>query len=363
MFEKFSGFFKRFTRRQKKQSGETTIMDAREPGLDEMALDESFGDLSDLEQSIDKIGTEPLGTDEQAGVGASFPDADLGTDEMDFSTGGTDFDEQTISDEVSAGGRTSAEFEDVMPQAEAPGVFGEEGAEMPFGGPIGEPEPAAPGKRILVIAGALVLALVVGGAFQMFAWPYVGKMIGMAGVKEPTVDVETQLTNAKRDNTKLKTEMSEFKTIGSPAEVKTLQQDIAQARDSQGPLEDLEKRFNDAKEKETAYEGLVKRISDLQSQIADARSDINKVTSRIEDARQKVIALKKQTELEYARFQNELVRAEVGQRTLIELQQRDNKKFQKQLQDLEDYLSRLSSQQAPAAPSEGTAAADTGAES
>jgi hypothetical protein len=357
MFEKFSGFFKRFSRRQKKQSGETTIMDAKEPGLDEMGLDESFGDLSDLEQSIDKIGTAPAerGTGGPS-EGVSFPDADLDTG--DFSTGGSDFDEQTISDEIS-GEKISTGYEEAAPEAEA-GAFGEEIGEISLGEePVAAPEPLSPKKRILVTLAAAVAALALGGVFQMFGWPYVGKMAGLADSEKPKVDVEALLGAAKRENTKLNGEIGQFKGIGSPTEVKKLQQEIAQARDVQGAVEGLESKFNEAKERETAYDELVKQVSELQVEIGSAQGDINAVKSKIEGAKQRVVVLRKQTELEYARFQNEMARAEISRRVLIELEKEDNRRFQEELRNLQERLSQLPLEQAQAVPSEGASATDS----
>jgi chromosome segregation ATPase len=188
-------------------------------------------------------------------------------------------------------------------------------------------------------------------------------MVGVASKEKPQFDVAGQLEASKRENAKLKTEVADFKKIGSPAEAKALQQQIAQARDSQGPVEDLEKQFSEAKEKETAYDELVKKVNALDSEIANTRSEIGVVRSHIDDARQKVMALRKQSELEYARFQNELARAEIGQRTLLELQKEDNQRFQEELKNLQEYLSRLNAEQAPAAPAESAVAPapDTGA--
>ncbi len=350
MFEKFSGFFKRFTRRQKKQSGETTIMDTKEAGLDDFGMDESFGDLSEIEQTIDKIGTAPVETGEDSfGGGASFPDADIDTGE--FTTGGSDFDAQTISDERP--GEASGGFEETL-QEQEPGAFLEE-----IGGEPYEqlPGSASKGKRIAVLGAALIIAFGLGGAFEIFGWPYVSSMVGL-GPKEPQVNVADKLNAATQKNKKLKAEVATFKSIGSPAEVKSLQQQIAQARDSQGPVEDLENKLTEEKERETAYDELAKKVNDLQNEIGKTRSEIGNVSGKIDDAKLKVVALKNQTEQEYARFQNELMRAEISQRTLIELQREDSEMLQKQIKDLEEYLSRLEAQQAPLTSSAGGTATE-----
>jgi chromosome segregation ATPase len=206
---------------------------------------------------------------------------------------------------------------------------------------------------------AAVVALALGGVFQLFGWPYVGKMVGLASSEKPKVDVETQLGAAKRENTKLKAEVGQFKGIGSPAEVKKLQQGIAQARDSQGPVEGLESKFNEAKERETAYDELVKRVSELQAEIGNTQGDINTVKSQIEDAKRRVLVLRKQTELEYARFQNEAARAEISRRVLIELEKEDNRRFQEELRNLQERLSEMTVEQAQAVPTEGPAATDS----
>lgn len=358
MFEKFSGFFKRFTRRQKKQSGETTIMDGKEPGFEDMGLDDSFGDMSDLEQSIDKIGTAPMGAEEAPDAGVSFPDAGFDSADMDFSTGASDFDEQTISDEVSAE-QASTGYEEALPQAQEQGDFAGEFGESPFGEPAAAVEAASPKKKILMTIIVAVVAIAVGGVFQVFGWPYVSKMMKAGGEEQPRMDIEAQLADANKKNAKLKAEMAEFKQIGSPAEVKNLQQQIAQARDAQGPLEELETQFKSVQEKETAYDELVKKVNDIESSIADTRIEINAVKSKIEDARQRVVALRKQTEVEYARFQNELARAEISQRTLIELEKEYNRRFQEELKSLQEYLSRLNPEQAPSESPQGTAASES----
>jgi hypothetical protein len=358
MFEKFSGFFKRFTRRQKKQSGETTIMDGKEPGLDEMGLDDSFGDMSDLEQSIDKIGTAPVDAGGAPEAGGSFSDAGFDSSDIDFSTGASDFDEQTISDEIS-GDRISTGYEEALPRAQEPGDFGGEFGESPFGEPGAEVQAASPKKKILTILIVAVVAIALGGVFQIFGWPYVSRMMKAGEGEQPQMDVEAELAAAKRQNAKLKAEMTEFKEIGSPAEVKNLQQQIAQARDAQGPIEELETQFKSLQEKETAYDELVQKVNEIESSIADTRIEINAVKSKIEDARQRVVALRKQTEVEYARFQNEMARAEISQRTLIELEKEYNRRFQEELKSLQEYLSRLNPEPAPSEAPQGTAASES----
>jgi hypothetical protein len=358
MFEKFSGFFKRFTRRQKKQSGETTIMNGKEPGLDEMGLDDSFGDMSDLEQSIDKIGTAPVDAGGELDAGGSFSDAGFESADIDFSTGASDFDEQTISDEIS-GDRMSTGYEEALPQAEEPGDFAEDFGESPFGEPAAEVQAASPKKRLLTTIIVAVIAVALGGAFHVFGWPYVSGMISEGGGEQVQMDVEAQLAAARRQNAKLKAEMTEFKGIGSPAEVKNLQQQIAQARDAQGPIEELETTFNSLQEQEVSYNELVKKVEDIESSIADTRIEINAVKSKIEDARQRVVALRKQTEVEFARFQNEMARAEISQRTLIELENEYNRRFQEELKNLQEYLSRLNPERAPSEFPQGTAASES----
>ncbi|RJP21360.1 MAG: hypothetical protein C4520_10120 [Candidatus Abyssobacteria bacterium SURF_5] len=357
MFEKFSGFFKRFTRRQKKQSGETTIMDAK--GFDEdIGLGDSFGDLSDLEQSIDKIGTAPVDSEVSVKRDASFADAGLDSAEMDFSTGASDFDEGTLSDEVS-GDRISTGYEEGLPQEPEQPTFGEEGEGVPLEEFAAGAKPASPKRRFIITIAAGIIALIVGGVFQFFGWPYVGKLVGLSSAEQPTVDVETQLADERRKNVKLKAEVDEFTKMGSPAEVKNLQQQIAQARDSQGPVEELEQSYNEAREREAAYDELLKQISDLEAEMGDTRGEISRVRSRIEDARLRVIALRQQTEQEYARFRNEMGRAEIAQRLLIELEGEDHRKFQEELRNLEDYLSHLNPDQTAPAPSAGAVASDS----
>ncbi len=333
MFEKISGLFKRFTKRRPKQSGETTIMDGKEPGLDEFGLDEGFGELGDLEESIDQVGTAPAGLRSDA----PFSDADFDTGEADFSTGISDFDEQTISDEVSGpeviGGPGAP--------VEAPGAFIEEEEAPPFAEPVAEPEPVSAKKRIVTLAVVAVVAIAMGAVGQYFIFPLVGGFLGAGGAEEPKLDIEAQLNAEQRKNAKLKNEVAEFKKMGQPGQVKALQQQLAQTRDTQGPLTDLEANLGELKESETAYNELSQRISDLESQVAATRGDISNIRSEIDEARLKVVELARQTEEEYKRFQVELVRAERSQRLVIELQMEDLNQLRLRLDEISEYLSSL----------------------
>lgn len=347
MFEKISGFFKRFSRRRKRQSGETTIMNGKEPGLDEFGLDEGFGDMGDLEESIDKVGTAPAGAESKPGMEPPFSDADFQTGEEDFSTGASDFDERTISDEISGSGLGVAEA-----GAEAPGAFPGEAEAPPFLEAAEEPEPASPTKRILTLAIVAVIAIIVGAVAQVFVWPVLGKLMGASGTDQPALDIQTQVNAARRENEKLKSEVNEFVGMGKPAEVKALQQQLAQARDSQGPMEEFQTEYNLAQERGAAYDALVAKIDEVETGISETRADIREVKAQIADARVRVAALAEQTEEEYARFQLELVRAELSQRLLIELQMQDIESFQEQLAELDRQLSRLTPAVSPATPSE-----------
>ncbi|UCD57772.1 MAG: hypothetical protein JSV16_01290 [Candidatus Hydrogenedentota bacterium] len=298
MFEKISGFFKRFSRRGKRQSGETTIIDGQEPGIDEFGLDEGLGEPG----------------------------------EPDISTGGSDFDDQTISDEISGSGPGVAELEEI---AEG---FPVEAEEPLLGEPIGEPEPGSPAKRILTVA---VIAVILGGVIQLFLWPVAGKMLGLLEPEEPELPLETLIGSEERSNRDLKGEMVKFEGIGTPAEVKALLQQRAQARDSQGSMEEFENTYSLAKEKEAAYDELLAGISEIESEISKTRADISRVEVQTEAARLKVLALARQMEEEYERFQLELVRAELSQRLLIELQMENIESFRAELAELVEYLSQL----------------------
>ncbi|MBI5118066.1 hypothetical protein HZA56_16450 [Candidatus Poribacteria bacterium] len=344
MFERISGFFKRFTRRRVKQSGETTIMDGKGPGADELGLDESFGDL---EESIDAVGTARAGAETGPGLEVPVSEGDLGLGE-DISTGASDFDERTISDEIS--GVTGTGFAE---EAAAPGAeFQGEGEAAPFAEAFAEEKPASFVKRVLTLAVVGVIAIIVGGVAQFFLWPIVGKLVGVSGGDEPKLDVQTQVNSEQRKNAKLKSEVAQFKAMGSPTEVKSAQQQLTQLRDSQGAVEEVEKANAAAKEKETAYNELVAKISGIESDVAKTRADIGDIKTRIIQARTEVASLAKRTDQEYERFQLELARAELNKRLLIELQMEDIDSFRAELAKLSDHLSEI----APAAPAEPPAA-------
>ena len=155
MFEKLSGFFKQFTSRRKKQSGETTIMESKEPGVDEFGLDEGFGGIDtfgddasagaadELDTFGDTGGTDLGGpgdfpatagladtggfddagplegdvtaqfdapTGPEGSVEEAFSDFNITGEEGEIGTGGTDFDERTVSDEIT--GPTGDDFAD-----------------------------------------------------------------------------------------------------------------------------------------------------------------------------------------------------------------------------------------------------------
>jgi hypothetical protein len=367
MFEKISGFFKQFTRRRKRQSGETTIMESKEPGADEFGLDGDFADLDtfgdtdgvggtgDFVETADLADTGGIGDFEDAGGGLSdefdagprvedeFSDFDIATEDSEISegaeisTGGSDLEGRTISDEIT--GATAAEF------GEARGEFGDAFA-------VGEEGPAfegaeakarSPLKGILITILAFIVAIGVGAAFQLYAWPSVSKLIGLGGSGELKVDPQIQLTKAQKDETRLTNELAEFKKVGTPAEVKALKAQIAETRKTQGSMEDLKTELEEVKKKETEYDGLIKQIETLEANINEMGNEIDDVRGEIRQAKQRVIKLAKQTEEEYERFNFELTRAELGQRLFIELQIRDLESFRKDVAELERRLAKLSS--------------------
>jgi hypothetical protein len=334
MFERISGFFKRFTRRRVKQSGETTIMDGKGPGMEDLGLDEGFGEL---EESIDAVGTARAGAETGPGLDVPLSEGDLGIGEADISTGASDFDERTISDEIS--GVTGAGFAE---GAAPPGAeFQGESEAAPFAEAFAEEKPASLVKRVLTLAVVGVIAIILGGVAQFFVWPVVGKLTGFSGSDEPKLDVQTQLKSEERKNAKLKSEVAQFKAMGSPTEVKNAQQQLTHLRDSQGAVEEVEKAHATAKEKETAYNELVAKISGIESGLGKTRADIGDIKVRIIQARTEVASLAKRTDQEYERFQLELARAELNQRLLIELQMEDIDSFRAELAKLSDHLSQI----------------------
>ncbi|RJP74725.1 MAG: hypothetical protein C4532_01705 [Candidatus Abyssobacteria bacterium SURF_17] len=336
MFEKISGLFKRFTRRRKKQSGETTIMNGKEPALDEFGLGEEFGEMGGLEDSIDKVGTAPVGRETEPGAEAPFAPAAYPTGEEDFTSGASDFDERTISDEVSGAGLGLEEAGVGAPE----GLPGEPGA-LDFGEMAVTPKVVSPMKRVVTLVVVAVIALILGGVTQIFLWPLIAKTAGLSGADQPKLDIETQVKAAERENAKLKSEVGEFKGMGAPAAVKSMQQQLAQLRDSQGAMEEFENVYTAAKERETAYDELVKRIDGLEADISKTRGDIASVRAQINEARLEVVALARKTEEQYDQFQFELARAEFNQRLLLELQMQDIESFQIELKELDERLARL----------------------
>jgi hypothetical protein len=393
MFEKISGFFKQFTRRRKRQSGETTIMESKEPGADEFGLDGDFGDLDtfgDTEgtgDSGDFVGTADVGDtagvgdfedtggfgdveesaggmsdefDSGAGVESEFSDFDITASDADISTGGTDFDERTVSDEISGG--TESEF------GEPGGEFGDAFAVAEEGPALEGAEPEAKAasslKGILTSVIAFIVAIGVGVAFQLFAWPTVSKLVGLASTDEVQVGPETQLNEKKREQSRLNKELGEFKKVGAPAQVQNLKTEIAATRDAQGPMEDLKAALAVAKEKEAEYDGLIKKMETLEASISQTGNEIENVRLEIEQAKKRVIELARQTEVEYERFSFELARAELGQRMFLELQIQDIASFREEVAELESRLTKLSmailvSTAADAASSEEARMAET----
>ena len=355
MFEKISGFFKQFTSRRKRQSGETTIMEGKEPSADEFGMDEefgldSFGDTGETEDSFGGISSEPGAGPEGEDVFSDFDAAvdtgvDVGAEEADITTGGADFDERTVSDEIS-GPETGPEDTEAGLAGEF--AVGEEG--LPFEEPFAEPVAGSPVKAILIKVIAVVVAIGVGVAFQMFAWPSVSRMIGM-GSDEPKLDPQIELGSTTRQKAKLTKELAEFKKVGDPEQVQALKRQVGETRDSQGAIEEYDQVYAAAKGKETAYDELLEKITRLEADLSKANTDIRNVRSETEDTRQRVVELAKQTKEEYERFRFELVRAELGARMLIELQMQDVESFQAEVAELEKRLSKLSAvAPAPDAP-------------
>lgn len=404
MFEKISGFFKQFTRRRKRQSGETTIMESQGTGADEFGLDAEFsdtgdeegyaagdldldtfgdtgeisegddfsvgGDFASTEGFADTVGVGDLGApggdvsaqidsgaseqdpeidqdseiDKDAGIDSepsvedAFSDFDITGDDARISTGGTDFDERTVSDEIS--GETGGAFDEARTDFDAAFDVDEKAAPMDAG--PARPRAVSPVRTILTVVIAAVVAIGGGAAFQMFAWEYVSQMVGLAAAEEVQVDPQTQLDDEGRKKGRLTKELGEYKKIGSSVQVQNLKNQIAETRDVQGPMEEFEVAFEVVVGKETVYDDLLKRISGLEADIEKIGAAIENVRVEIEETKERVILLASRTEEEYERFRFELTRAELGQRLLIELQLRDIASFKADVAKLEQRLSKLS---------------------
>ena len=334
MFERISGFFKKFSRRRKQQSGETTIMNGKEPGVDDFGLDDDFGAMD----GMDSVGdTDGLGLMDSAesDIGGAVSDFDLGSEDLDITTGGSDFDERTISDEISGGETDVADTAGGLDD-----MFQGEGEAPDYGEPFAEPQPKSLVKRVLTLVIVFAVAAGAGAAFQIFLWPSVSKMVGMAS-DEPALDIQTEVNSAQRQQAKLKKELKDFKQIGGPGEVKGMKEQLAQTRDTQGAMAEFQKTYDELKSKEAAYDELIARIEETGTEISNVRGDIANVKSEIEQTRNRVVKLAKQTEEEYERFRLELVRAELSQRLLLELQMEDIESFRVQIAELDAALSRL----------------------
>jgi chromosome segregation ATPase len=226
------------------------------------------------------------------------------------------------------------------------------------------PEPASPVKKVVTLVVVGVICLILGGVGQYFAWPLVSKMIGK-GSDQPKLDLQALVNTEQRKNAKLASEVKEFTKLGGPNEVTQLKQNIAQLRDSQGPLSEFESKYNLAKEQESAYNELVKKTEELESKIADTRSEIRNVQSEIEQTRLQVNSLARETAQAYERFRVELSRAELSQRMVAELRMQDIEKLQAELDRLERHLSQLqpidlSASSGEAAGMSGVEGADSG---
>jgi hypothetical protein len=334
-------------------------MNGKEAGLDELGLDTGFEELGGLEEPIDRVSTAPAVSVGEPGS-PGLIDSELGGLNTDISTGASDFDERTISDEIS-GGTGLAEEEAAAPrdffaEGESPAPF-----EMPAEAP---PEPASPVKKVVTLVVVGVICLILGGVGQYFAWPLVSKMIGK-GSDQPKLDLQALVNTEQRKNAKLASEVKEFTKLGGPNEVTQLKQNIAQLRDSQGPLSEFESKYNLAKEQESAYNELVKKTEELESKIADTRSEIRNVQSEIEQTRLQVNSLARETAQAYERFRVELSRAELSQRMVAELRMQDIEKLQAELDRLERHLSQLqpidlSASSGEAAGMSGVEGADSG---
>jgi hypothetical protein len=355
MFEKISGFFKQFGRGRKRQSGETTIMESKqEPGADEFGLDDEFADTDDFAAGGSFGDTGGLGEtgddDLSAGAVSAGPDAEgigdedfagfeTGADEPDITTGGTDFDERTISDEISGVtdgdmGGTGDDFGEAFDA-------GEEADEGFADADVAEAKSGSPIKTILVILVAAVIAVSAGAAFQIFAWPAVSKMVGLTKSDAPALDPLAVLNSETRKKANLEKELAEFKAVGAPAQVQELKIEIASIRDSQGPMEEFEAKFQAVQKSEKAYDSLVTKITKIEGDVRSTGKNIKAVTADIEEARQRVVELAKQTEQAYERFRFELVRADLGRRTLIELRLEDIESFKAEVAELQERLSNL----------------------
>lgn len=347
MFEKVSGFFKRFTRRRKQQSGETTIMDGKESSPDDFGLDEGFDDMAELGEAVDSVGTVPVGAESRPDSEGGFSDFDLGSDDVDISTGGSDFDARTISDEISGAETGLAEGQDdfTVPLSDE--------AEVPsLGETFAEPEPVSPVKRIVTLVVIAIVAIAAGAAGQIFLWPMVAPMLGFGGSGEPKHEVEALVGVARRENARLRGELNDFQAIGGLEEVKALQQQIAAVRDTDGKMDEFTKKHGLAKKKEAAYDALIARVGKIESNISKTRAQITDVESQIKDARERVVRLAEQSEEEFERFRLELVRFELSQRLLIELKMEDIESFRAEISQLQEHLSELSPPAIPAASSE-----------
>lgn len=317
------------------------------------AADDSFGGMTPSDGIVTEPGGESEFGDLDVGTGADDVFATegedlLGTSGGDVSSGGSDFDLGTVSDEVSDTDEVFAETD-----AGASAGFEPAAGEDTFGEDMLEPAaPESPKKKMLTMVGVAVIALVIGGVFKLFAWPMVSGLIGDADSKAPQLDVQAQVNNETRTKARLQKEMKEFSAIGGPQQVKALQKELAQVRKDQGEMPDFENTYNQSKEQEAAYDALITRIDEIEAGTSQTRADIRKVKAQIEDTREKVIQLAKESETAFERFQLELARFEFSQLFLNELRLEDIASFEAQIAEFEDDLERIVRSSAEAEPPE-----------
>lgn len=318
MFERITGFFKRF--RSKRKTSETMAL-----GSDAGGLDDEFG-LDDADFG-EAIGTQELGGEslDDGGFSAGAADLEFDSSPSDAGAGGLDTFETLSSASGGpdpegsgslAGGSGESLLEDSEAQAdtfESLGDFASGGSDASDGGEFGDedagdfgesfgedspgeglagldedldmgemPVQAKPARvRVPVVAGTLVAACLVGTAVGLYGLPLV------TGPKD-AIPLDQQLAAVKSNVSRAERELRDYNALGGLGAIEQLRVELEEARGRHDTLETLQVALDEARAREQAYDAVVTEATTAEGVRLQHQEAIDAVAGQIAEAEGRV---------------------------------------------------------------------------
>lgn len=289
MFERFTGFFRRF--RSKRSTSETTAIDSSEADFGDFGLDDADfgGDLigtgelgaataADEDLAASLPGDEAFETFEASDLGARTSLSEGSGEQMlEDSLGGAETFETLGEDAFGAGGSTGAGGVGLEEGFGELGGFGEEEEglgleEEPLAAPT---EPAKLSIRMVALMG--VVGLAVGVALKLFVFS-----------SAPAIPLEQQVQKKESDLRKAQRELSQYNQLGGRAAIEQLQTDLTAARQQYATIEDLQTALSEAQTREEAYDVVVTDKEDAQATTAELNGERAALTKDIRTAERRL---------------------------------------------------------------------------